>query len=384
MPSAKKIIVVYRVNQHSKQLAGVFLKLMGQLEGFREKGFEVFALYMSLSSQTLSRFDGSKLVTIKEWTHIPVSEEKKHFWSNASEAVGLVGADVIYSRYDKMYERGHLSEFYANTALSHCVKCLEIATYPYEREIADPKNRKTDRENLAELLVFVDLLYSTSNLNMILGKKSKQITNQLSKQAFIECSESNAPLGAESVNILCVANVSAWHGYDRILAGLYRYYANAHNRVNVTVTIAGEGAHRSILEQKSEDLNLQKYVHFVGQKSSQELIELYGLSSIGAGALAVHRKGLTDSCALKVREYLANGLPVLYASNDPLLENCEWALEVSNDDTPIDIDKLVDFVAACDAKESSRCKIRAFAKQTISWEKFANLIYSDVEALNSE
>jgi glycosyltransferase involved in cell wall biosynthesis len=68
---------------------------------------------------------------------------------------------------------------------------------------------------------------------------------------------------------------------------------------------------------------------------------------VGIGTLALHRKKLEAASPLKVREYLAVGLPVLYAYDDADLEGLgEYSLRIANDETNVEdeldhIDRLV-------------------------------------------
>lgn len=65
----------------------------------------------------------------------------------------------------------------------------------------------------------------------------------------------------------------------------------------------------------------------------------------GIGTLALHRKGLHEACALKVREYLAVGLPVLLANHDPDVDGLEpLVLRLPNRE-----DNVVDEVDRIDA-----------------------------------
>ncbi|HOD06134.1 MAG TPA: glycosyltransferase [Anaerolineaceae bacterium] len=57
-------------------------------------------------------------------------------------------------------------------------------------------------------------------------------------------------------------------------------------------------------------------VHLQGYLGSAEYTPLLARSDIGIGTLALERKGMREACPLKVREYLASGLPVITAYQD--------------------------------------------------------------------
>jgi len=53
-----------------------------------------------------------------------------------------------------------------------------------------------------------------------------------------------------------------------------------------------------------------------GRLGRSDVLKVMSQSHIGIGTLALHRKALGEASALKVREYLAVGLPVIYACRD--------------------------------------------------------------------
>ena len=57
-----------------------------------------------------------------------------------------------------------------------------------------------------------------------------------------------------------------------------------------------------------------------------------------------HRIGLSESPTLKVREYCARGIPWIIACKDPdFPDDFPYILRVPPDESPIDIDPVIDF-----------------------------------------
>jgi glycosyltransferase involved in cell wall biosynthesis len=54
-----------------------------------------------------------------------------------------------------------------------------------------------------------------------------------------------------------------------------------------------------------------------GQLGRSAVLEVLRQGHVGIGTLALHRKALSEASALKVREYLAVGMPVIYGCSDP-------------------------------------------------------------------
>jgi len=64
-----------------------------------------------------------------------------------------------------------------------------------------------------------------------------------------------------------------------------------------------------------DELPANVTVHGVLERHEYEAV--FAASDIGVGPLALHRKGLEEAATLKIREYLAYGLPTLLAQLDP-------------------------------------------------------------------
>ena len=71
---------------------------------------------------------------------------------------------------------------------------------------------------------------------------------------------------------------------------------------------------------------------------------------------------------LKLREYMARGLPFITAVGDPALPpDPAFALRVTNDDSPIDMAAVVAFARAAKGDAAVSARMRAHAQATLSW-----------------
>lgn len=147
------------------------------------------------------------------------------------------------------------------------------------------------------------------------------------------------------IQLLGVAGLAKWHGYDRLLRGLSDYYGRQDNNYEVIFHIVGEGAEKSRLKKLAKKLNIEKYVVFHGSKKGKELDVLFDDCDIGIGSLGMHRIKMYDGYTLKLREYTARGIPYIYAYNDSLIENADvkYYIKFENDDSNIDVCSIVDF-----------------------------------------
>lgn len=67
-----------------------------------------------------------------------------------------------------------------------------------------------------------------------------------------------------------------------------------------------------------------------GYLQQGRLAELYEQMDAGIGTLALHRKKMDEASPLKVREYVAYGLPVIAGYHDSDLSGCDFYLNIGN------------------------------------------------------
>lgn len=226
-----RVLLISRINEHSQKFAGVFNKIKGQLEGFEQAGCEVFCLYMSYGTQTLAKYHDNHFVAESlAFTNINAKDEPVTFWENAVSVVNHVQPDFIYVRYEPMLQSPTLVRFFEQVGLqSAAQKCIEFPTYPYESELPDA-NLDTVRTNRQAMLEYVDHVFSTCYEPLIMGSVNHPFDNQLSELMINNFAEHRlVPSRKQSagINLLIVANLSRWHGVDRVLLGMSEYYRSS-------------------------------------------------------------------------------------------------------------------------------------------------------------
>ena len=109
-------------------------------------------------------------------------------------------------------------------------------------------------------------------------------------------------------------------------------------------------------------------VVFHGELHGEALDRVAARCDIGVGGLGLHRKGQYRSMTLKLREYMARGLPFVYAVDDPSLpEDPAVCLRLANDESPIDLAELAAFARRAQADEETPARMRAYAESHMSW-----------------
>ncbi len=167
-----------------------------------------------------------------------------------------------------------------------------------------------------------------------------------------------------TLHLLCVANVSRWHGLDRLLRGL----ATHSGTPSVILHIAGDGAELPYLHQLTQELGISDQVIFHGFTTGKALDALFDECHIAVGSLGIHRIGLKEASILKAREYCARGIPFIYGILDPdFPPDFPYILQLPADESPIDIEQVIAFADKVLADPDHPQKMRLYAEEHLDW-----------------
>lgn len=136
-----------------------------------------------------------------------------------------------------------------------------------------------------------------------------------------------------------------WHGIDKVLT-------LARLQPDWQVDIVG--SHGLDSEPSSN-------VTWHGPLSRSRLLPILERADVGIGTLALHRKGMDEACSLKLREYLAVGLPVVYGHQDRDVDGVvRESLRIPNTETNVvdDLERISRFVHACRGKRVPRSTVQ--------------------------
>lgn len=137
----------------------------------------------------------------------------------------------------------------------------------------------------------------------------------------------------DGLNLIGVAQLASWHGYDRLIHAL-AVLRQRYPEKRFQFTIVGDGAEKPVLERLVVDLGLQESVIFTGLLTGAALDKAFEGQHLGVSSLGLYRKGLNEASDLKTREYMARGLCVLGVGRDPDFEaDSSFRFVVPNDDS---------------------------------------------------
>lgn len=247
---------------------------------------------------------------------------------------------------------------------------LEIPTYPYDQEyrglpMAYQRILFIDRCFRQLLARQVDKIVTFSDYETIWNRPTIRISNGIDfDQIRVKAGVNDTRTG---LHLIAVATMHPWHGFDRAIAGMARYYRQA-PELEVFLHIVGYGVPELVDSYKKEvaDNGLEAHVLFHSALFGEELDRLFEQSDFGIGSLARHRSGIDKIKTLKNREYAARGIPFVYSETDDDFEQMPYVLKAPADDTPLDIDRLIAFYRQV---TMTPAQIRRSIEHTLSWQK---------------
>ena len=164
--------------------------------------------------------------------------------------------------------------------------------------------------------------------------------------------------------IICVANFSPWHGIDRVIRGLALYP----DKRLVSLHLVGGGTDIPNLKSLCSQHNLADQVRFHGSLSGPDLDRLFDESHAAIGALAIHRKKLSESSTLKSREYCSRGIPFILAGSDPdFPPDFPYILQIPGDESAVDVEKVLRFISRVFQDPDHPRKMQQYAAEHLDW-----------------
>lgn len=355
-----KLLMLCNADVLNENNLGIFNKMFGQAEAFNSYGIDVDFIYNKLHLVILHKLHSNETVKYRPYS-------TNDYYNKILRLVSANKYNIIYIRYS-------LSDYYFLEFLDRLRKInfelniiLDFPTYPYEDEIYDKNILIKDSFFSKYLHNYVDFGLSYNKLNYIhdipvyyigngINLKNINVKNMIIKKS-------------NRIDLIAVANIAFWQGYDRVIEGLKVYYENSNFNYLVYFNIVGLGEDITKLTTLVNKYNLQKYVVFHGYKSGKDLEELFNSCDIAMGTFGMYRKSMQDGSTLKAREYCARGIPFLIGYEDlDFLSDFKYALKVSNNNTIIDINSIIDFYNNVYKDKNLVSSMRKYAEENLTWE----------------
>ncbi len=295
----------------------------------------------------------------------------KRDYKKAYECMAKCPPDYIYIRRTTA-DRGLLKFIkYIRDTYVDCKILVEIMSFPYDKEeffnaIYWPYYFK-ESINRKKYKLYLDRFVTFSDDETIFGVKTIRTLNGIDVGQITAVSGERK---SSDINLIGVAGMCPFHGYERLLYGLYDYNQKNGGR-KIVIHLVGDGSEISKYKNITEKCHLEDQVIFYGKKYGSELDEIYDGMDIAISSLGLYKLGVNKISSLKLNEYLAKGLPVVAGCNTVALtgKNSKYYLQFENNESAIDMFKIVDFYDAIYSGNKQRREIvddiRKLAYETV-------------------
>ena len=346
--------ILFLVYHGFSEVSGISKKIHYQVKGLRENGHEVHLCYYGfaenrhrcryIDDEVLRDYGTGKLAGLRQ----------RLDYGGVYDFCKLNGIEFVYAR---CFQNANpvLIRFFRKLRKLGIKAVTEIPTYPYDQEFESfpftvKMGLKIDQLFRHRLSREMSAIVTFSDADTIFGQRTIRISNGVDFDSIPV--HQFRPID-DAIHLIGVAEVHLWHGYDRLIRGLGEYYSHTRNPRQVYFHIVG-GVHpyerfranayhpgfQTIIDQYS----LQDKIVFHGQLFGEELDNVFNQCCFAIGSLARHRSGITLIKTLKNREYATRGIPFVYSEIDTDFEDKPYVLKVPADESPIDVQRLLDFI----------------------------------------
>jgi len=317
--------IAYFAHVNAGRGSGVVAKLAAQLAAWRREGHDA-TLFLATSDRDVAWASVLGHVIIARY-HDGPSRLRAMF--RLVEAVRDAGPDVVYLRWELFYPP--MLRLPSGVPLVVEINTNDLREYALGPRLRATYNRLTRGLLLrrADAFVFAngwDLARSPSFQRF--EARPVVITNGIDLSAY-----PSLPADAEGPPRLVFVGIddTPWNGIDKLITLASMRPGWCFDFVGIT------------LDPGQRRPNIRTH----GQLDRPAVLEVLRQADVGVGPLALHRKGMEEVCTLKVREYLAVGLPVLYGGHDPDADAFDpYVMRIANTETNVvdEADRIDAFV----------------------------------------
>lgn len=338
-------------------------KVLSQCRAFSNLGYDVSLLGQQDGKNVLIENDQVVCSISASKLQLPPSRFRNLIAKQ--KQIGDIGSYIQGKHYEVCYIRYEFSDpgflKLLRKLRRSCDKILlELPTYPYEDENRDNLLSRMrlglDHICRKRLHRYIDLIVTFyAGCERIFNIPVQVIPNGFD---FSTASVVKTALPRNQIHIIAVSSMRLWHGYERFLEGMYRYYREAGEKRDIVLHLVGNGREYGKYADLVEKYGLQEQVVMEGAMSGAPLEQLYERCAIGIDSLARHRSGIQVLSSLKSREYGARGLPIVNSCKiDIIDDDFPYLLRVPADETPISIPDVIAFYDRCFCSGKSRTEV---------------------------
>lgn len=354
--------------RHTKEQFNNDTKYQGIFKAFVNLGYEVFRTYIDQNGIWVTNEKNSELIG-----KILFRNEK--FFRNTSMYIA-VSKFIAKNNFDYCYIRSipttkMYTKMISEIKQTKCRIMIEIPTYPIKGELdSDKWYRKVIRKKLEKnekrSIKNIDLyLLLGEPANNYLGCPAINIENGVDVELF----NPKHYKKIKDLHIVFVGKVARWHGLDRVIEGIKDYYKQEVSK-KIYFHIIGSDADGTLkmCQKLTKRYELEDYILFEGPKYGAESDKYFDIAEVAIASLGDHRRGVNNISLLKIKEYMARGIPFVYSMNDNMIDSSwEFCLKIPSDDSPVDINQLINFVETIEW-DNTTMKMRSICRKSMGWE----------------
>lgn len=347
--------ILFLVYHGFSEISGISQKIHYQVKGLRENGHDVRLCYYGFAENghRCRYIDGQVIKDYGKGKRAGIYQRLDY---------GCIYDYCIREGIQFVYARCFQN---ANPWLIHFFKRLknagvhtvtEIPTYPYDSEFVGfpfqtRVGLKIDQLFRHRLYAQMDAVVTFSDATEIFGQRTINISNGVDFDS-IPLHNNQLSTASSPLHLIGVAEVHYWHGYDRLIAGLGEYYQQVEKPREVFFHIVGgvgqsemfNSIHAPGFSELMDKYRIRDKVILHGQLFGSQLDDVFNQCQFAIGSLGRHRSGITNIKTLKNREYATRGIPFIYSEQDSDFDCMPYVVKAPADESPIDIQQIVDFV----------------------------------------
>lgn len=161
------------------------------------------------------------------------------------------------------------------------------------------------------------------------------LTNSIDVESY-QTKRDERPLGNLLRLLYVGSHTAVWQGLDRVLRGMAEYHGDRQIELHVA------GNLDSSTKRLIQLLGITDKVVSHGYLVGKELDKLFDISDLAIGTLGMHRKHLTYGSTLKVREYMARGMPFIISYKDEdISSDLPYVFYAPADDSPLNFHEII-------------------------------------------
>lgn len=369
-----KILLIMKMYTGSEKV-NKFPKFNHQIEALRNMGHDVN--YIGIEDNCISYYSKDNKITLYNFKNMKTNNTAMLYtyhiiYKSMIKLIKMnIFHDILYLRYSPVsigFKKAIMM-----VIKSGCRIVCEIPTHPVINEIKSEKRIVRKLFMLFTLLKYrsvskkIDLFAIIGNHDeSLFGRPAINIDNGIT-YSYIR--KRNYYNDTNKLHVLLLANFAKWHGYDRLITGMQNYVKQSDYPIEFHFVGPDDDGSLKQWRAMVEKLGLNEYFKFEGPLYDKDLEIMFDKCAIAIDSLGMHRVNISTSSSLKIRQFMARGIPFVLAVPDlSLLPNLEFYTIVDSNDQPINIPSIIDFANIVNEKNYLSDLMIEYAKQHMSWE----------------